>query len=133
MESKSFNSELAVNILVEWYLVLFYELVWKVGSVGMIQKISFRGVISITDLSFCFLWVDAWVTYGFHIVFLQINLLAARNERESFQIAMRPKVSWAASSPSGIVQVQCSDLCSSAGDRWAVKPWSCLSSSLENM
>jgi hypothetical protein len=49
-----------------------------------------------------------------------INLLAARNERESFQIAMRPKVSWAASSPSGIVQVQCSDLCSSAGDRLVV-------------
>ncbi|CAG7896990.1 unnamed protein product [Brassica rapa] len=49
-----------------------------------------------------------------------INLLAARNERESFQIAMRPKVSWAGSTPSGSVQVQCTDLCSSDGDRLVV-------------
>uniref|UniRef100_A0A0E0EDM2 Glycoside hydrolase 123 catalytic domain-containing protein n=1 Tax=Oryza meridionalis TaxID=40149 RepID=A0A0E0EDM2_9ORYZ len=46
-----------------------------------------------------------------------VNLLAARNERESFQIALRPKVSWATSGIAGSVQVQCTDLCSSAGDR----------------
>lgn len=46
-----------------------------------------------------------------------INLLAARNERESVQIALRPKVSWASSGIAGIVQVQCSDLCSTSGDR----------------
>jgi hypothetical protein len=49
-----------------------------------------------------------------------VNLLAARNERESFQIALRPKVSWATSGIAGSVQVQCTDLCSSAGDRLVV-------------
>lgn len=49
---------------------------------------------------------------------LKINLLAARNERESVQIAIRPKVSWGGpGGVAGIVQVQCSDLCSSSGDR----------------
>lgn len=49
---------------------------------------------------------------------LKINLLAARNERESIQIAIRPKVSWGGpGGVSGIVQVQCSDLCSTSGDR----------------
>ncbi|KAE8690360.1 hypothetical protein F3Y22_tig00110895pilonHSYRG00149 [Hibiscus syriacus] len=49
-----------------------------------------------------------------------INLLAARNERESVQIAIRPKVSWSGSSIAGIVQVQCCDLCSASGDRLIV-------------
>lgn len=47
----------------------------------------------------------------------KINLLAARNERESVQVAMRPKVSWSGSDVAGVVQVQCSDLCSTSGDR----------------
>ncbi|XP_010552495.1 PREDICTED: uncharacterized protein LOC104822840 isoform X1 [Tarenaya hassleriana] len=46
-----------------------------------------------------------------------IDLLAARNERESFQIAIRPKVSWSGSTIAGTVQVQCNDLYSSSGDR----------------
>ncbi|XVF63900.1 hypothetical protein PTKIN_Ptkin09bG0123600 [Pterospermum kingtungense] len=49
-----------------------------------------------------------------------INLLAARNERESVQIAIHPKVSWSGSGVAGIVQVQCSDLCSASGDRLIV-------------
>ncbi|XP_054797885.1 uncharacterized protein LOC129302962 [Prosopis cineraria] len=50
-----------------------------------------------------------------------VNLLAARNERESVQIAMRPKVSWGGpGGVGGIVQVQCSDLCSTSGDRLVV-------------
>lgn len=55
--------------------------------------------------------------YLFIFFFLKINLLAARNERESVQIALRPKVSWSSSSTAGVVQVQCSDLCSASGDR----------------
>ncbi|KAL8145053.1 uncharacterized protein LOC141706793 isoform X1 [Apium graveolens] len=46
-----------------------------------------------------------------------ISLLAARNERESVQIALRPKVSWSASSVAGLVHIQCTDLCSASGDR----------------
>lgn len=46
-----------------------------------------------------------------------VNLLAARNERESIQVAIRPKVSWAGSGIAGTLQVQCNDLCSAAGDR----------------
>ncbi|PON40468.1 hypothetical protein PanWU01x14_297100 [Parasponia andersonii] len=49
-----------------------------------------------------------------------INLLAARNERESVQIAIRPKVSWFGSGVAGTVLVQCSDLCSASGDRLVV-------------
>ncbi|KAL6656849.1 hypothetical protein ACP70R_004629 [Stipagrostis hirtigluma subsp. patula] len=49
-----------------------------------------------------------------------VNLLAARNEKESFQIALRPKVSWATSGVAGSVQIQCTDLCSSSGDRLVV-------------
>ncbi|KAK2966648.1 hypothetical protein RJ640_002346 [Escallonia rubra] len=49
-----------------------------------------------------------------------ISLLAARNERESVQIAIRPKVSWGESGIAGVVQVQCTDLCSSSGDRLVV-------------
>ncbi|XWS25736.1 hypothetical protein CRYUN_Cryun27aG0093100 [Craigia yunnanensis] len=49
-----------------------------------------------------------------------ISLLAARNERESVQIAIRPKVSWSGSGVAGVVQVQCSDLCSASGDRLIV-------------
>nr|XP_023870417.1 uncharacterized protein LOC111983010 isoform X1 [Quercus suber]POF24162.1 hypothetical protein CFP56_06245 [Quercus suber] len=49
-----------------------------------------------------------------------INLLAARNERESVQVALRPKVSWVGSGVAGVVQVQCSDLCSTSGDRLVV-------------
>ncbi|KAK9748383.1 hypothetical protein RND81_02G053500 [Saponaria officinalis] len=46
-----------------------------------------------------------------------INLLAARNERESAQVAIRPKVSWGSSGFAGTVQVQCTDLTSASGDR----------------
>ncbi|XVE69920.1 hypothetical protein DITRI_Ditri10aG0030100 [Diplodiscus trichospermus] len=49
-----------------------------------------------------------------------INLLASRNERESVQIAIRPKVSWSGSGVAGVVQVQCTDLCSASGDRLIV-------------
>ncbi|XP_047180537.1 uncharacterized protein LOC124847162 isoform X3 [Vigna umbellata] len=49
-----------------------------------------------------------------------INLLAARNERESVQIAIRPKVSWGGASAAGTVQIQCNDLCSTSGDRLIV-------------
>lgn len=49
-----------------------------------------------------------------------INLLAARNERESVQIAMRPKISWGGSGVAGIVQVFSGDLCSTSGDRLVV-------------
>ncbi|XP_012073311.1 uncharacterized protein LOC105634954 isoform X2 [Jatropha curcas] len=49
-----------------------------------------------------------------------VNLLAARNERESVQIAIRPKVSWSSSGNAGIVQVQCTDLTSTSGDRLVV-------------
>ncbi|KAK8623348.1 hypothetical protein V6N13_118234 [Hibiscus sabdariffa] len=35
----------------------------------------------------------------------QINLMAARNERESVQIAIRPKVSWSGSSVAGVVLI----------------------------
>ncbi|XP_047982579.1 uncharacterized protein LOC125223460 [Salvia hispanica] len=49
-----------------------------------------------------------------------ISLLAARNERENFQIAIRPKVSWAGSTVAGTVQMQCTDLCSTSGDRLIV-------------
>lgn len=49
---------------------------------------------------------------------LKISLLAARNERENFQIAIRPKVSWAGSTVAGTVQMQCADLCSTSGDRF---------------
>ncbi|WCJ35273.1 hypothetical protein M5689_016537 [Euphorbia peplus] len=49
-----------------------------------------------------------------------INLLAARNERESIQIAIRPKVSWSSSGSAGVVQIQCTDLTSSSGDRLLV-------------
>ncbi|XVF36134.1 hypothetical protein REPUB_Repub19eG0032300 [Reevesia pubescens] len=49
-----------------------------------------------------------------------ISLLVARNERESVQIAIRPKVSWSSSGVAGVVQVQCSDLCSASGDRLIV-------------
>lgn len=49
-----------------------------------------------------------------------ISLLAARNERESVQIALRPKVSWGSSGIAGSVQIQCTDLCSPSGDRMIV-------------
>ncbi|KAK6939442.1 Glycoside hydrolase 123, C-terminal [Dillenia turbinata] len=50
----------------------------------------------------------------------RVTLLAARNERESVQIAIRPRVSWSGLGVAGVVQVQCSDLCSSSGDRLIV-------------
>ncbi|XP_010060928.2 uncharacterized protein LOC104448739 isoform X2 [Eucalyptus grandis] len=50
-----------------------------------------------------------------------INLLAARNERESVQIAMRPKLTWGSSGMAGVVQVQGCDLCSKSGDRLALE------------
>ncbi|KAL5704531.1 hypothetical protein ACHQM5_022943 [Ranunculus cassubicifolius] len=46
-----------------------------------------------------------------------INLLVARNERESAQVAIRPKVSWGGPGVAGAIQVQCTDLCSTSGDR----------------
>ncbi|GKC84730.1 TPR repeat-containing protein, partial [Tanacetum coccineum] len=49
-----------------------------------------------------------------------VSLLAARNERESIQIAIRPKVSWSGSSNAGVVQVQCTDFCSTSGDRLTI-------------
>lgn len=54
----------------------------------------------------------------FTCVILKVSLLAARNEQESVQIALRPKVSWVGSSIAGSVQVQCNDLCSTSGDRF---------------
>ncbi|KAJ7531124.1 hypothetical protein O6H91_14G033100 [Diphasiastrum complanatum] len=45
----------------------------------------------------------------------QISLLVARNERESAQIALRPKVSWAGGGAAGNVQIHCSNLRSSSG------------------
>ncbi|GAB2219015.1 hypothetical protein Droror1_Dr00006640 [Drosera rotundifolia] len=47
----------------------------------------------------------------------QVNLLAARNERESVQIAIRAKVSWGTLGTAGVVQIQSSDLRSASGDR----------------
>lgn len=52
-----------------------------------------------------------------NLSYLKVNLLAARNERESVQVAIRPKASWGGAGIAGLVQVQCSDLCSSSGDR----------------
>ncbi|KAL6012364.1 hypothetical protein ACLOJK_002851 [Asimina triloba] len=49
-----------------------------------------------------------------------ISLLVARNERESTQIALRPKVSWGGPGIAGAVQVHCTDLCSTSGDRLVV-------------
>ncbi|KAG9440935.1 hypothetical protein H6P81_021100 [Aristolochia fimbriata] len=49
-----------------------------------------------------------------------VSLLAARNERENIQIALRPKVSWGGPDTAGAVQVQCTDLCSTSGDRLVV-------------
>ncbi|GAB2291308.1 hypothetical protein Dimus_025566 [Dionaea muscipula] len=50
----------------------------------------------------------------------QVNLLAARNERESVQIAIRPKVSWGAPGTAGVVQIQCNDLCLASGERLVI-------------
>ncbi|KAI3910353.1 hypothetical protein MKW92_046744 [Papaver armeniacum] len=49
-----------------------------------------------------------------------INLLAARNEKESAQIAIRPKVTWGGPDIAGVVQVHCTDLCSTSGGRLVV-------------
>ncbi|XP_058080319.1 uncharacterized protein LOC131228578 isoform X3 [Magnolia sinica] len=49
-----------------------------------------------------------------------ISLLVARNERESTQIALRPKVSWGGIGIAGVVQVHSTDLCSTSGDRLVV-------------
>lgn len=46
-----------------------------------------------------------------------ITILVARNERESAQIAIRPKVSWGGPGIAGAIQVQCTDLFSTSGDR----------------
>lgn len=53
---------------------------------------------------------------------LKVSLLAARNERESVQIALRPKVSWGGPGIAGAVQIHCSDLCSPSGDRLGTSP-----------
>ncbi|OAE31691.1 hypothetical protein AXG93_3384s1650 [Marchantia polymorpha subsp. ruderalis] len=47
----------------------------------------------------------------------QINLLAARNEKESAQIALRPKMSWSSGGFIGHVQIKCTDLCSNSGSK----------------
>ncbi|KAL2894595.1 putative 2-phosphosulfolactate phosphatase [Bienertia sinuspersici] len=49
-----------------------------------------------------------------------VNLLAARNERESIQVALRPKVTWGDCGTAGVVQVQCNDLISASGNRLVV-------------
>ncbi|XP_071923674.1 uncharacterized protein [Coffea arabica] len=49
--------------------------------------------------------------------FEPISLLAARNERESIQIALRPKLSWSGSGIAGTIQIQSTDLCSASGER----------------
>jgi len=38
------------------------------------------------------------------------------------QIALRPKVSWGSSGIAGTVQIHCTDLCSSSGDRLGFPP-----------
>lgn len=38
------------------------------------------------------------------------------------QIALRPKVSWGISGIAGTVQIHCTDLCSSSGDRLGLCP-----------
>ena len=43
-------------------------------------------------------------------------MLAARNEKESTQLALRPKVTWVGGGVSGYVHVRCSDLCSESQD-----------------
>ncbi|KAH8931516.1 hypothetical protein BDL97_19G025700 [Sphagnum fallax] len=50
----------------------------------------------------------------------QISLLAARNEKESVQIALRPKLSWGGGGMAGQVQIQCSDFCSHSGHKLQV-------------
>ncbi|XP_071724552.1 uncharacterized protein [Rutidosis leptorrhynchoides] len=53
----------------------------------------------------------------------QTNLLAARNERESVQIALRPKLSWGTadvSGSAGIVQLHFNDLSSASGHRLVI-------------
>ncbi|KAG6434627.1 hypothetical protein SASPL_106265 [Salvia splendens] len=60
------------------------------------------------------------ISFSLTLFSLKISLLAARNERENFQIAIRPKVSWAGSTVAGTVQMQCTDLCSTSGDRLIV-------------
>lgn len=47
----------------------------------------------------------------------RVSLLAARNERESAQIALRPKMSWTSGDMVGYLQIHCSDFCSPSGDR----------------
>eukprot|EP00252_Welwitschia_mirabilis_P007417 TRINITY_DN1872_c0_g1_i1.p1 TRINITY_DN1872_c0_g1~~TRINITY_DN1872_c0_g1_i1.p1 ORF type:complete len:657 (-),score=147.64 TRINITY_DN1872_c0_g1_i1:351-2321(-) len=49
-----------------------------------------------------------------------ISMLLARNERESVQVALRPKLSWASDSFAGHVHIYCTNLCSSSGHRLEV-------------
>ncbi|KAF8409932.1 hypothetical protein HHK36_002451 [Tetracentron sinense] len=51
---------------------------------------------------------------------MKVTILASRNERESVQIAIRPKASWGGPGIAGVVQVHCTDLCSTSGDRLVV-------------
>lgn len=49
-----------------------------------------------------------------------IAMLAARNERESAQIALRPKLSWTGEGVAGFIQINCTDLCSSTSHKLEV-------------
>ncbi|KAB1220564.1 hypothetical protein CJ030_MR3G015817 [Morella rubra] len=97
------------------------------GDDGLHTSSSFKGSIDPTEVLSADL-VHVWCMPSTANVGPQespkdlepINLLAARNERESVQIAIRPKVSWGGPGIAGVVQVQCNELCSTSGDRLVV-------------
>jgi hypothetical protein len=62
--------------------------------------------------------MELW--HEWHFPVKQISLLAARNEKESVQIALRPKLSWGGGGMAGQVQIQCSDFCSHSGHKLQV-------------
>ncbi|KAM7521107.1 hypothetical protein LguiB_020069 [Lonicera macranthoides] len=98
---------------------------WSDGNIYC--QSSLRGIIDLTKVPSAEL-VHVWCMASTANVGPQempralepISLLAARNERESIQIAIRPKVSWGGSGLAGAVQIQCTDLCSTSGDRLVV-------------
>ena len=75
----------------------------------------FDVVLDLTNI----LWLWYALFWKKFLPLVQISMLVGRNERESAQIALRPKVSWAGDGNAGNLQVHCSDLCSSSGQRWA--------------
>lgn len=79
------------------------------------RSLEFFFIMMLYEIFYYFLCINHGILSL--VLSFQINLLAARNERESVQIAMRPKISWGASSVAGIVQVFSGDLCSTSGDR----------------